>query len=961
MAKKDLDLFAIIVDALEYYHTYVASTIKESTKRQNTSLLSEFKRFLDTLSKRDRTMAIFSQKGLNRYKKYLIDKLNKSKTDGKKKNFGVGQVNHCGSIIARLINKVLIEKYENITPVVWNKVKDTRREDQFGHIPLLDEEVAAIEDCVGLSDKDNEYRNIFLLHIECGQRVSDLGKLMMGEYKIEQGKKYKYIVISTQKENIKAFIPLTDRMKTMLERVQSLKLINPKDFDEKTKGKGNNTYNEAIKRIAQKAGLDRIIVKTDSVGKVQEKPLYEIITSHDARCTFITNMIKKGVKPDVLCKMTGHASDEMIKRVYAQLTEHQEISRIESDLFTDIGEDGSYEDKPQQKSDISNALPAAAPSLSEPDSTSLLESKEFQEYDRYVQGLYKCVDDAISEAFVRCPSESEKANSLYKEVQETLKSELKEVDLGSKEKIIEFWHRNESSIIEEGKEIQDYTKTHIDIVRINHLIAFIDYLKEHQVGEDAIDKLEKIFHELCEENPTAYYCYKCVLISDIGDPIYRFSTVFYKTCHYIIENRPVADETDIEDKGEAFRHGPKWHIIFKELQLFPLPILDTLTQNTKCLPEIKTAIFNCVRNGDYDGFVRIIAPYENDVRILIRRAYYQRYWRTLVQAIDYMHETLVKDPNLSLEKIELAQDTLNNLNPFVFKEDQNPDFLNKETKEIDLKKLMLWVLDNLLEAIENMKKYARSSEIRALNRVLSLVDMDQHPEIKTAYEEYKAKQNTSPDPNQEGGEDVSKNAGNDLEKTEDPQKTNKEPKNAPKDKGKVDNSIPSKRNIDVDKLIELLTEDNDLNGNNRLITLLECDNNDADVKTCLKHFLGYKSQNKSQEKSPTPLSFKLRWNRDNMLGLKFLIRLLLNSNTEATRENVIKYEIVNGLPEPYDGISKEFVSNGKGQTGIWPSVRNVFYKCNTIMNAGLGKTESASEKNKKHLETVADIYFECKK
>lgn len=940
MAKKDLDLFTIIVDALQYYHTYVASTIKESTKRQNLSLLSEFKRFLDTLPKRDYSMAIFSQKGLNRYKKYLVDKMNKSKTDGKKKKFGVGQVNHCGSIIARLINQVLIEKYDDLNPVIWNKVKDTRRDDQFGHIPLLDEEVTAIENCIGLSDKDKEYRNIFLLHVECGQRVSDLGKLMMGEYKTEQGKKYKYIVISTQKENIKAYIPLMDRMKTMLERVQSHTLIDPKDFDEKTGGKGNNTYNEAIRRIAQKAGLDRIIVKINAVGHEQEKPLYETITSHDARCTFITNMIKKGVKPEILCKMTGHANDEMIKRVYAQLTEQQEINRIESDLFSDIGDAGSYEDKPQQKYDISKALPTAAPLLSEPDSTSFLESNEFQEYDRYIQGLNKCIDDAINESYARFSSEEEKINSLIREVQERFKSELKEVDLGSKEKIIEFWHRKDSSIIEAGKEIQDYTKTDIDIARIYYLIAYIDYLKENRVGEDAIDMLERIFHELCEENSLAYFGYKCFLISDIGLPIHRFSTVFYKTCHYITENRPVADKTYIEDDGMAFRYGPKWNIIFSELQLLPVPILDTLTQNTKCQPDIKTAIFNNVRNGDYDGFVRIIAPYENEVRILISNAYNQRYLRTLVQATDYMYETMVKDPDLSLEKIERAQDVIYNLNPYVLGEEQKPDFLNKETKDIDFKKQFLWLLDQMIETVDGMKKYARSSEIIALNKILSLVDMDKYPELKIAYEEYKAKQNTPSSTSLTEEKDVSPQCEEgDEQNDEDGDKVKK------RKKGKDDNYIFFRtKNIDLEKFLRLLTEEDDLNDRSPLISLSQCDNQDADVKTCLKHFL---------ERASTQMPFKLRWNRGNKVSLKLLIRLLLNTNDKITRDEVID-------EGAYDGISDK-VSTGQGQGTFWPIVIDAFSNCpSSIDKTTIGESK-AKGKNLKQLEIVADIYFECKK
>ena len=84
------------------------------------------------------------------------------------RNFGVGQLNRCGAIIALLINKVLVPQEKAPSPVVWIKVDDPRREDQMGHIPLLDNEVAAIESCSGLTPVEEEYRDVFLLHLECG-------------------------------------------------------------------------------------------------------------------------------------------------------------------------------------------------------------------------------------------------------------------------------------------------------------------------------------------------------------------------------------------------------------------------------------------------------------------------------------------------------------------------------------------------------------------------------------------------------------------------------------------------------------------------------------------------------------------------------------------------------------------------------------------------------------------------
>ena len=330
VAKNKFVLLYVLAEALEYYHNYVKPSVKESTIRQNESLLSEFGRFVDTLPENDKTMQILSQNGLNRYKEYLINKMNRRKTEGKKRMFGVGQLNRCGAIIAMLINKVFVVREDDINPVVWIKVDDPRREDQKGHFPLLDDEVTAIENCSGLTDVEKEYRDIFLLQIECGQRVSDLAKILTGKYKVKQGQKFEYIVLSTMKENIKAYIPLSPKMRMLMDRVKSNKLVDPIEFEKKTKGKGNGTYNEAIRRIAKKAGLDREIVRVDAAQKEVRKPLYEIISSHYARCTFITNMIKNGENPEEVRRMTGHASDEMIRTVYAQLTDEEVIRNLET-------------------------------------------------------------------------------------------------------------------------------------------------------------------------------------------------------------------------------------------------------------------------------------------------------------------------------------------------------------------------------------------------------------------------------------------------------------------------------------------------------------------------------------------------------------------------------------------------------------------------------------------------------
>lgn len=75
--------------------------------------------------------------------------------------------------------------------------------------------------------------DVFLLHLECGQRVSDLAKLLTGNYKVKQGKKYKYIVVSTMKENIKAIIPITPKVTMLMDKIKNHSLVNPVEFEKR--------------------------------------------------------------------------------------------------------------------------------------------------------------------------------------------------------------------------------------------------------------------------------------------------------------------------------------------------------------------------------------------------------------------------------------------------------------------------------------------------------------------------------------------------------------------------------------------------------------------------------------------------------------------------------------------------------------------------------------------------------
>ena len=930
--KKKIDLKRIIAEALEYYHTYVKKTIKDSTKRQNESLLSEFGRFVDTLPEKDKTMQVFSQKGLNRYKQYLIDKMDRSKTDGKKRNFGVGQLNRCGSIIALLINRVLVEKEDGISTVVWNKVDDPRSENQKGHVPLLDHEVAAIENCSGLTDVEKEYRNIFLLQIECGTRVSDLAKLLTGEFVVGLVDGRECILISTKKENIPAVVDLTPRFRMLMERIKAHKLVDPQEFKNKTEGKGNNTYNEAIRRIAKKAGLNRVIVKIDSNQIEEKRPLYEVITNHDARSTFITNKIKEGMPPNKLCIMTGHASDEMINRVYAQLTIEDKIRSIMPYLSSSKNEEDAdsptdtLPEKPNESATDALETPIKSEEPIVPIARDEDSQKQFNRGD-YVKGLSDVVEKALSEFRVSFNErEHEVVNETLVSI-EKLTMRLYSKELNSKDNVIECWQTIDS-FFKEGRLIQEDDQM-FNIARIHLLHYLIDYSIEHQIGNEGIEELEKHLREICEENffdNIVYYTYR---YPDIMLPIDGIQWAAISAMHYVLHNRPNVDEYYIKVFSEAedlsLKGLPDWNIVLGVLQRIPDTRLQSIIGKTKIPSGDRIKIYNSIVSGDVNQFAKVIQSCGDEVNILVYYAYYINWIDTNIQSVE-QKENHSGDQSFS----EIGDSIQEVFWSYPFSDMPSINIF------LDYKEQRLNSLDNTLHILGLLKKHAYSSEIKVFNKVLNRIN--QFPKLKAAYNEYKAKQNAASDVEQP------------KEQVKAPKDKKEENPEEQKKQTKVPNFLPDRtNNIDIDELVRLLTQKDKLNNNHIFVTLVKCDSGEADVATCLKHFLDYTS---------STLSFKLRWNDKNKVSLKFLIRLLFNTNGKATIRNVIEKD----AKKAYDGISDK-VSTGQGGFPIWPSVIEVFENCpKSIEQAGLGDEGSdAREYNLKQLRTIAKMYFACRK
>ena len=273
----------------------------------------------------DDSIELLAQRGLNSYQDYLLNEATKVKVG--KMGGGKESINQKCQFIAKLINEVLCCTNDfmdlAIQPVKYIALKRNKKNKEEGvHFPLDDKEIKAFGEVTDLNEKQILYRDIFILQCNCGQRVSDLKQLIMGNYTKDENN---YILLKTQKESTPAYIYETEEIKEILDKLKTyifdykgrtcLKAgeyrINLDNLD------NDPQYNEAIKLIAKKANLNRIWTYRDAQDRPLSNPKYKIISSHCARHTFATIMRAKGYGADKVCWMLGHADDTMVKQVYA--------------------------------------------------------------------------------------------------------------------------------------------------------------------------------------------------------------------------------------------------------------------------------------------------------------------------------------------------------------------------------------------------------------------------------------------------------------------------------------------------------------------------------------------------------------------------------------------------------------------------------------------------------------------
>lgn len=297
--------------ALKLYKS-VNGSVKESSIITYGYNLKSFEKYCKEINRDSITM--LSEDKLKEYEIYLR---NKGDSEGKIRS---------SLRVIRILNNDVICKHPyfrnyKIKEISIKLPKDIKSEDL--KVELSEEEIQAIKECDNLNERQKEVRDLFLLEIYSGQRASDLPTLFdKSKYDIIDG----YISFITKKENVKGKVEINDNIKEILERYKN----GFKCIDINKEGLARLLSVE-LKDIALKANLNRIIQYIDNKKQIQRKYLYEIISSHFGRHTFITKKVREGMPIDTLKYLTAHKDTQALQKYYIHLTDKDKIDKIKNE------------------------------------------------------------------------------------------------------------------------------------------------------------------------------------------------------------------------------------------------------------------------------------------------------------------------------------------------------------------------------------------------------------------------------------------------------------------------------------------------------------------------------------------------------------------------------------------------------------------------------------------------------
>lgn len=289
-------------------------TLYPNPKTQNSIMgyIGTFREFL-TAKGIDDDLNNYNTETLRAFRDWLVNETDKKASSAK--------------VVLTYIAKTLCERLmqkgfkidinlKAIAPIKDNRTKEQKEHD--GKVALTYDEIERLR-VLELTGTKKLVRDLFLLQCWGGCRFEDLTLFLSSDNIIERDgvimKKY-----TPQKTNQHGNTarPLLN----VYYQPYLWKLWN--EYKDRHITIIRNTYNNNLKKIAEQCGLDRKILSTEQNKSKHNETfvkLYEVLSSHDGRHTFSTNMQRyEGKTPEQVIIYTGHSTSRTLSEHYFQFS-----------------------------------------------------------------------------------------------------------------------------------------------------------------------------------------------------------------------------------------------------------------------------------------------------------------------------------------------------------------------------------------------------------------------------------------------------------------------------------------------------------------------------------------------------------------------------------------------------------------------------------------------------------------
>ncbi|MCM1141088.1 MAG: tyrosine-type recombinase/integrase [Muribaculum sp.] len=278
-------------------------SIKESSKRQYRYNVEGFEKFL-----KEKSSSIFGWEDitlslLNEYRNWLSNKRDIHPITKESVRMEDNTVNDKITKIYTIITYADRAEKIDIQAKRLDKIKKTntnRDRVEENKVYIEDSELNVLWS-LKLSDTEEKARDLFIFQSLTGQRFSDINGITISNINGD------VVEVIQKKTKHKVSLPLAD--KRVKEIVSKYNGKLPKLTDA--------AANKALKEISKKANLNREMECVEMRGGEQYRytaKMWQLVSTHTARRSFISNGLKMGIDSHTLRGITGHNTDDAFSR-----------------------------------------------------------------------------------------------------------------------------------------------------------------------------------------------------------------------------------------------------------------------------------------------------------------------------------------------------------------------------------------------------------------------------------------------------------------------------------------------------------------------------------------------------------------------------------------------------------------------------------------------------------------------